>query len=278
MALDGVRRSVALAVMIVIAGCGSGSRTGPSGQPARGGTHSQTNAAAPGGGSAQSQRYLSKPFGSWGRPVLFDDFAGARLDSRKWQVYQAPDAATHPGVAAGTHVSGGRLVLVGGLYNGKDQSAGVISRLAQTYGRWEARIRADPGAGYSATAFLWPTHLGEPEWSEIDFAEILAGNRRSGGLFIHHGQDDQQVQRTTRADFTKWHTVAVDWLPDHVTFWMDGKRTWTYRGSFIPQRSDMHLYLRNEKKNSFQRTTSTPRKVSMEVDWIRVFRTPRATH
>ena len=28
-------------------------------------------------------------------------------------------------------------------------------------------------------------------------------------------------------DFTKWHTIAVDWLPDHVTFWLDGKALWT---------------------------------------------------
>jgi Glycosyl hydrolases family 16 len=208
---------------------------------------------------------------------LSDDFGGTRLDPRKWQAYNAPDAATHPGTNAGTHVADGRLVLVGGLYKGQDQSAGVISRMAQTYGRWEARFRAAPGAGYSATAFLWPTHLGAPEWSEIDFAEILSGDRRSGGLFIHHGKDDRQVQRTTRADFTKWHTVAVDWLPDHVTFWMDGRRTWTYRGAFIPKRSDMHLYLRNERKNGFHRTTSTPQKVAMEVDWIRVYRAPNAT-
>ena len=165
-------------------------------------------------------------------------------------------------------------MLIGGLYGGDDQSAGVISRGAQTYGRWEARIRADKGNGYSATAFLWPTHLGSPEWSEIDFAEILSGDRRSGGLFIHHGQDDRQVQRTTRADFTRWHTVAVDWLPDHITFWMDGKKNWTYRGSFIPQRSDMHLYLRNERRNGFHRTASTPQKVTMQVDWIRVYRAP----
>jgi beta-glucanase (GH16 family) len=214
---------------------------------------------------------------TWGAPVLSDDFGGTALDTSKWQVYEAPDASTHRGIAAGTHVSGGRLNLVGGLYGGRDQGAGVISRLSQTYGRWEARIRADPGNGYSATAFLWPVRMGDPEYAEIDFAEILSGNRRSGGLFIHHGRDDQQVQRTTRADFTKWHTVAVDWLPDHVTFSMDGEKTWTYKGSFIPQQAQMQLYLRNEMRNGFHRTASTPDKTTMQVDWIRVYRAPAAS-
>ena len=116
--------------------------------------------------------------------------------------------------------------------------------------------------------------MGDPEFAEIDFAEILSGDRRSGGLFIHHGRDDQQVQRTTRADFTKWHTVAVDWLPDHVTFWMDGKKTWVYKGSFVPQQAMMQLYLRNEMRAGFHRTSKTPQKVTMQVDWIRVYRAP----
>jgi beta-glucanase (GH16 family) len=260
MAFDGVTRglavAVSLAVSAAVAGCG--------GHTARG-KHTGEKGRAP-----------SAVTGTWGAPVLSDDFNGTRLDTTKWQVYQDPDASTHRGVAAGTHVSGGRLMLVGGLYGGEDQGAGVISRYAQTFGRWEARIRSDPGAGYSATAFLWPVHMGDPEFAEIDFAEILGADRRSGGVFIHHGRDDRQVQKTIRSDFTKWHTVAVDWLPDHVTFWTDGKKTWTYKGSFIPKQAMMQLYLRNEMRNGFHRTGRTPQKITMQVDWIRVYRAPSA--
>lgn len=264
MAFDGVIRGMVVAAALTVAACVSGGCNGHASRAKpQSGNADQTK---PGGGASKT----------WGAPVLSDDFGGAALDKNKWQVYEAPDAASHRGIAAGTHVSGGRLVLVGGLYGGRDQSAGVISRFAQTYGRWEARIRSDPGPGYSATAFLWPVHMGSPEWAEIDFAEILAGDRRSGGLFIHHGKDDQQVQRTTRADFTKWHTVTVDWLPDHVTFSMDGKKTWTYKGAFIPKQSQMQLYLRNEMRTGFHRTASTPDKITMEVDWIRVYRAPSA--
>jgi hypothetical protein len=261
MAFDGVTRGRAVAAALVAAACAS---AGCGGHPTRSdphGGHTQAPGAAP---------------RTWGAPVLWDDFGGSALDPRKWQVYVAPDAASHRGIAAGTHVGGGHLDLVGGLYGGRDQGAGVISRLSQTYGRWEARIRADPGSGYSATAFLWPLHMGDPEYAEIDFAEILSGDRRSGGLFIHHGPDDRQVQRTTRADFTRWHTVGVDWLPDHVTFWMDGRKTWTYTGSFVPHQAAMQLYLRNEMREGFHRTASTPKRTAMQVDWIRVYRAPSA--
>jgi hypothetical protein len=258
MAFDGVIRGAVVAIALAVAAGGCSHHSSPVKQTGNGGQDK-----APSGATK-----------TWGTPILADDFGGTRLDASKWQVYEAPDAATHRGIAAGTHLAGGKLMLVGGLYDGRDQGAGVISRLSQTYGRWEARIRSDPGAGYSATAFLWPVHMGDPEYAEIDFAEILSADRHSGGLFIHHGKDDQQVQRTTRADFTKWHTVAVDWLPDHVTFWMDGKKTWTYKGPFVPKQSLMQLYLRNEMRNGFHRTSSTPQKITMQVDWIRVYRAP----
>lgn len=264
MAFDGVMRGAAVAMALAVA-AGTGGCSGHSSHVSRSGDDIAAQGSPPRGTSR-----------TWGAPVLSDDFSGTRLDPSKWQVYQDPDAATHRGVAAGTHLAGGRLMLVGGLYGGQDQGAGVISRYAQTYGRWEARMRSDPGAGYSATAFLWPLHMGEPEFAEIDFAEILGADRRSGGLFIHHGKDDQQVQRTIHADFTKWHTVAVDWLPDHVTFWMDGKKSWTYQGAFLPKQAQMQLYLRNEMRAGFHRTAKTPQRVTMQVDWIRVYRAPAA--
>jgi hypothetical protein len=260
MAIDGIIRGLAVAAALTVsatmAGCGG--HASPAAHRSHGGPN----------------RTPAKASGVWGTPVLSDDFNGTRLDPGKWQVYQDPDASTHRGIAAGTHVSAGHLMLVGGVYGGEDQGAGIISRHAQTFGRWVVRMRAEPGTGYSATAFLWPVHMGEPEYAEIDFAEILGADRRSGGVFIHHGPDDRQVQRTIRGDFTQWHTLAVDWLPDHVTFWTDGQKIWTYKGSFIPEQATMQLYLRNEMRNGFHRTVRTPKKITMQVDWIRVYRAP----
>ena len=276
MDLRGAARLLAVVALATAAGCGTGGRSGTPHRtavapPARTAASSEP---VPSTTPARTRTGLTAAERRWGRPVLVDGFDGDRLDTGTWQVYDAPYAATHPGSPAGVRVAHGRLMLVGGLYGGRDESAGVMSRLAQRYGRWEARIRADPGAGYSATAFLWPTRLGVPEWAEVDFAEILDPTRRTGALFVHHGREDRQVQRTADVDFTHWHTVAVDWLPSHLTFWVDGRVLWTYRGPFVPQRADMHLYLRNEVRNGFHRTAASPKRVAMEVDWVRVFRAP----
>ncbi|MEV0400040.1 glycoside hydrolase family 16 protein [Actinoallomurus sp. NPDC050550] len=274
-------RTAVVLLTIAAVGCSSGGRGHTAAPPV-------APPAAPPAGTATRPTAvptdalrLTRPsprrsYGPWGAPVLSDDFGGDRLDPGKWQVYNAPNAVSHPGSPAGVHVSGGHLRLVGGLYGAKDQSAGVVSRLAQTYGRWEARIRADRGSGYSATAFLWPTRLGSPEWAEIDFAEIIDGTRRTGGLFLHHGADDRQLMKIVHVDFTRWHTVAVDWLPGRLTYQVDGKTVWSYRGPFVPSRADMHLNLRNETADGFHRLASTPLRVTMEVDWIRVFRAPAA--
>lgn len=283
-----LRRTAVIALAAVATGCSSGGQVNtaaPSAIPSSGAPADRTPTGAvprtPTPRSTDAFRETrpeggrtARANGRWGRPVLYDDFRGDRLDTRKWQVYDAPNALSHPGSPAGTHVGGGHLQLVGGLYGGRDQAAGVISRLGQTYGRWEARLRADRGDGYSATAFLWPTRLGSPEWAEIDFAEIIDGTRRTGGLFIHYGKDDRQLMKIAHVDFTKWHTVAVDWLPGRLTFWVDGKALWSYHGPFVPKQADMHLNLRNETKDGFHRLASTPQRVTMEVDWIRVFRAP----
>ncbi len=213
---------------------------------------------------------------SWGAPVAEDDFGEPRLDPAKWVVYNAPDDRANPRTPAAVTLRGGLLRLTGGLYGGKDLSGGVASTLLQRYGRWEVRLRAARGAGYSAVALLWPQHMGDPEYAEIDFAEIIDPTRQTAGIFVHHGPADRQAQRLARADFTRWHVVAVDWLPGHLTFWLDGHVVWTYRGPLVPHADRMGLALQNDqicaRGRAFCRNRSTPAWVEMDVDWVRVYR------
>jgi Glycosyl hydrolases family 16 len=210
--------------------------------------------------------------------VLTDGFHGHRLDPGKWVIYHSPRARVNPRTGAATRVSGGRLRLTGGIYRGRDLSGGVASRLGQRFGRWEVRMRAERGVGYSAVALLWPEHFGDPEFAEINFAEVIDPRRRTVALFVHRGPHDEQRRRLIAADFTRWHTVAVDWLPHRLTYWLDGRRVWTYRGPLIPQRGRMGLALQNdqvcERGPGFCRDRTTPKWVTMEVDWVRVYRVP----
>ncbi|MCW2901637.1 MAG: hypothetical protein JWO67_3902 [Streptosporangiaceae bacterium] len=218
---------------------------------------------------------------AWGKPVVTEQFDGTRLDPRKWMVYDSPDARENPRTESATRVSGGRLRLTGGVYRTRDLSGGIASRLHQRYGRWEVRMRAERGVGYSAVALLWPERFGDPEYAEINFAEVIDPTRRSVGLFVHRGPDDEQTHHVLRTDFTRWHTVAVDWLPRSLTFWLDGRKVWTYRGPLIPQRTPMGLALQNDqvcdRGRGFCRDRTTPRWVTMDVDWVRIYRAPGAS-
>ena len=98
-----------------------------------------------------------------------------------------------------------------------------------------------------------------------------------GGAQAFYTQGNPTADGKTIPLKNKWHTVAVDWLPDHVTFWMDGKKSWTYTGPFVPKQAMMQLYLRNEMRNGFHRAASTPNRITMQVDWIRVYRAPAAS-
>jgi glycosyl hydrolase family 16 len=218
------------------------------------------------------------PVGPWGKPVLTENFTGSQLDRRRWFVYHDPHLRANPRTAKATRVADGRLQLTGGLYGGRDLSGGVASRLYQKYGRWQVRMRAERGVGYSAVALLWPRRFGDPEFAEINFAEVLDPNRRRVGLFVHHGEDDRQAHRGIRVDFTRWHTVTLDWLPDRLTFWLDAEKVWTYHGPLIPHRTQMGLTLQNDQVCDlgprFCRDRSTPKWVTMDVDWVRIWRPP----
>ncbi|GGT29269.1 hypothetical protein GCM10010176_087470 [Nonomuraea spiralis] len=209
---------------------------------------------------------------TWGTPVLVENFDGSSVDTSRWMVYHSPDAERNPRTGKAATVAGGMLRLKGGRYGGKDLSGGVATRLAQRYGRWEVRFRAEAGNGYTPVALLWPTAQGEGDgYAEVDFAEIVDPRRQGGGIFVHGGRG--RAQRQLRADFTRWHTVAVDRLPGRLTFWLDGRKVWDYRGAYVPDGGKMGLALQNDVVCEPRcRDSSTPATVSMYVDWVKVYR------
>lgn len=243
----------------------------PSSAPPTGGGLSEPPGVTP----SATGRATAAPDSRWGAPVLVENFDGTQIDRSRWEVYDSPGAAVNPRTARATTVHDGMLHMTGGFYDGKDLSGGVASRLTQSYGRWEVRFRGEKGAGYSLVTLLWPSSQAG-EYAEIDFAEVIDPTRQTGGIYVHRGEAEQ-AQSLMRADFTRWHTVAVDWLPGRLTFWLDGRRTWDYTGPRVPSARPMHLTLQNDvvcNQWSPCRDSSTPGTVSMFVDWVRIFRAP----
>ncbi|WP_256788003.1 glycoside hydrolase family 16 protein [Frankia sp. AvcI1] len=254
-------------------------------KPTSSGSASPSSASTPAvtGGTADTAA-TDPPNPIWGTPVLVDSFNGTALDTKRWAIYDSPQVKLMPRSPENVAVSDGALRLTGWIDSaGRDVSGGVASRINLQYGRWEARVRAERGSGYSAVVLLWPQSEHWPTDGEIDILEVPDPERQVGGNFLHLGSDNRQIENKLYADFTQWHTVGVEWLPNRITYYLDGKAVWTvtrptnsHERNMIPTKP-MHMTLQHDR-GCFQlipcRNAQTPPTVSMYVDWIKIYRAP----
>ena len=247
------------------AGSGTGAGTGP-GQPA----------PAPPAPAAPAD---------WGAPVLVENFDGTQLDQSRWWIYDSPHAHDFPRSPSRVSVAGGMLRLTGGFdASGADISGGVASKLNMLYGRWEATFRVERGSGYSAVVLLWPQSENWPTDGEIDVAEVTEGHRQGAAINLHNGPENRVLGHIMPGDFTQWHTVAVEWLPQRVTVLLDGQPQWTVTRpasgfNYIPSTSPMHIALQLDRGCVYNlpcRNAQTPPQVTMYVDQVRAWRAPAA--
>lgn len=200
----------------------------------------------------------------WGTTSRQDDFSGG-LD--QWSVYTGPGHAgkgqRSPSAVA---VKDGALTITG---DQSGTSGGLALTPGQRYGRWEARVRtpaADPS--YNAVMLLWPDADNFPVGGEIDFMEMTDPARQAAGMFVHHGADNKQVSGEMTIDATQWHTWAVEWTPEAIVGYVDGKEWFrnTDPTTFPP--GPMHLCI---QLDWFPTGTASPKPSTMEVDWVRQY-------
>ena len=165
--------------------------------------------------------------------------------------------------------------------------ASVAQRREQAYGRWEVRFRQDRGAGYAGGIMLRPAG-GTFGRGEIDVALLPDGDRQtavsmvSSGALGGSGGLVSMTGPTMHADFSQWHIVALDWLPDRVTFWLDGRAQWTLTRpagggpGAIPSGQPMGLVLDLSGGCGWIAcaNAATPSQVALHVDWVRQYRLP----
>ena len=221
----------------------------------------------------------------WGRPTWADTFNGTKLNLKRWTVYNDP-TGRYSGwrrTPQSVKVRDGSLEIIGHYQHSYGYVGGGLSYdYNQTYGRWSVRFRADGGSGWEPVVLLWPKGKW-PNDGEIDMAEIYNSGRHGAGEFVHLGRNNRQLPHPipSTVDFTRWHILAMDWLPDHITFWLDGKRLWTIeRGkgdkNYVPN-TPFHLAMQNDAGCSDHKcrpNKSTPKKVIMQVDWIKIWAAP----
>ncbi|OLL70521.1 glycoside hydrolase, family 16 [Pseudonocardia sp. Ae263_Ps1] len=227
---------------------------GPDDQRARTGEDSPPSVGSPqwlpaqdttditGSGAGGSRQDTAQAVFGWGAPDVIDDFTGTALGPG-WNAYDGPGHAGNgtrsPDAAT---VADGVLTIDG---TGDGTTAGLAwTSHAQKYGRWEVRMRAPTGSpSYNALALLWPTQENFPVGGEIDFAEIMNPARDTIELFLHYGADNSQVHGELKVDATAWHNYAVEWTPDGVTAFVDGREWWKTTDTSILPPGPMHLCL-----------------------------------
>lgn len=213
----------------------------------------------------------------WHR-VFVDDFTRG-LNLSKWGRYSGQPRGDPGGWWAPSHVVVKHGILHLETYRdprhgGRWVSGGLSSSraLKQTYGKYEVRFRMQQGKGVAGIVLLWPVRDVWPP--EIDFAENAgqATARRSMTASLHYGEDNRQIQRTVYADFTRWHTMGVEWTPGRLVYTLDGRIWAVVRSPHVPDQP-MELDLQTQAGTCGDQyapcpDSSTASRVTMEIDRV----------
>jgi hypothetical protein len=210
----------------------------------------------------------------------------SRFNAARWGRFDGTPGCCHDAEwdPSMVKVRGGKLQLHTAPRNGRWLSGGVggwgWDAAVRTYGRYDARIRFDRGAGVSAAALLWPSGDGWPP--ELDFYEIFEswGDRKQMSVTTHWRQNGQHEssRRVVKRDFTRWHTASVRWRRDRVAYYLDGRRIKVDRAPARIPRSRMWVGFQTHAHKMNGRYVPLPRgrsSVALEVDWVRVYRQNR---
>ena len=206
-----------------------------------------------------------------------DDFNGGSLNISTWGVYNGSgNEGVGYRVPSQVSVGNGELTINGsGLNGGGICWCGSGTGGPTTYGRWEVRARMDAGTGYGPAILLWPSSERWPIDGEIDITEMPEGARNKSHFTVHYGANNSQTGYTSTGDFTQWHTYTVEWMPDHITYWLDGVQQYTTTNAAAIPRTPMHLAIQNDVGAAGHwipgRDASTPANVALHVDYIKIY-------
>jgi beta-glucanase (GH16 family) len=209
-------------------------------------------------------------------PVYTFDFNGSQLDTSVWNPYYSeggfgngyrrPSAIT---------VEDGKLVITAR----GDISGGMGHRYDQRYGRWEFRARTERGRGYSSAILLWPESESKELDGELDMMEVPREQRDVAHFVVHWGKENNIHGGKVHADFTQWHTFALEWLPDRITWYVDGVKQYENRDKVVIPRNPMHLTIQLDQgplKDWLPAVDeTTPPEVRLEIDWVKIYKMPK---
>ena len=201
----------------------------------------------------------------WGAPTRSEDFTG---DLAQWSLYNGPGHDGN-GQAHARPRSASRTASSRSTATPRATPRAWRGARAPMYGRWEARMRASAGdPDYHAVLLLWPDSEDEGGYGgEIDFMENSDATRQNTEMFVHYGNEDTQLQGAVDVDATQWHNWAVEWAPDHITAFLDGKQWWSTSLAAAQPPGPMHMTVQLDQFRGGGGLIPS----NLQVDWVRYY-------
>lgn len=221
------------------------------------------------------------------KSIFDDEFNGNSLDTAKWMPCYHSGNCTNRGelewyFPENVSVSKGVLTLTaekntvtapdGNTYH---YTSGMISsnNFSFTYGYIETRAKIAAGNGMWSAFWALPNDGSWPP--EIDVQEILGRDPTTAFMSYHYNDKDTQSSSNWQGpDFSAgWHTFAVDWEPDAITWYIDGVVRKQYTNAATITNKPMYLLANLAVGGHWpgvpDATTVFP--IKYEIDYIRVW-------
>jgi beta-glucanase (GH16 family) len=161
------------------------------------------------------------------------------------------------------------------LINNYQYTSGELNTyhsFSQTYGLFEVRAKLPTGQGFWPAFWLMPENGSWPP--ELDVMEALGNNASTIYTTAHSTTlaGNQESQAVSVANTSAWHTYAVDWEPDYITWYVDGQAVYKV-ATPADMNSPMYMILNLAVGGSWPGNANSTTNFAndMEVDWVKVY-------
>jgi len=142
-----------------------------------------------------------------------------------------------------------------------------------TYGYVECRSQIAPGQGMWSALWMLPTdHLNQ---YELDVFENLGRAPTTDQAFYHVGRANAaSMILPAGSDLTAgYHTYGVDWEPNSITWYLDGKAMYSFTNASQIVNKPMYLILNLDVGGSWAGplTSASPAQSTWNLDYLRVW-------
>jgi beta-glucanase (GH16 family) len=151
------------------------------------------------------------------------------------------------------------------------------------YGYVEARMKLTTGSGLWPAFWMMPTPTADGTYhdgdGEIDIMEQVGTDPTRTEAHLHHNGTQGKSYDTGLDLSAGFHTYGLDWEPDHMTWYFDGKAFYTVTSN-VPNVAEYIIFnLAVGDANSWPGAPNGNTQIpsTMQVDYVRAFQLPGQT-